>query len=213
MPRLMPPLVGLLGVAVDGALALAEVAEALRAAAPVGSAAWRELTPRRVEALYEMAYLRLFIAWESFLEESFVRFICGYRAEAGQPGLRQAAFPRIEDARLAILGGQDFVSWASPVAVEQRARQYMQDSWHEEVLQAARVRLRYLVAVRNRIAHGSDYARSQFDYSTMQLAARRFRGSAPGAFLRSWNAGAVPQERWLSTIGNELKSLSVQIVP
>jgi len=198
---------------VDGASALAEVGETLHATAPVGSVARRELTPRRLEALYEMAYLRMFIAWESFLEESFLRFICGYRGPAGQPVLRQPALPRIEAARLAVLGGHDFVSWASPIAVEQRARQYMQNSWHEQVLQAARARLRCFVAVRNRIAHGSEYARTQFDHSTMQLAARRFRGAVPGAFLRSWNAAALPQERWLSTIGSELKLLSLQVVP
>jgi hypothetical protein len=105
MPRLMPPLVGELESAVDGAAALAQAGETIRASALVGSDAWRELTPRRLELLYEMAYLRLFIAWETFVEESFLRFLCGYRAPAGAPVLHQAPFRRIEDARTAIPPG------------------------------------------------------------------------------------------------------------
>jgi hypothetical protein len=89
----------------------------------------------------------------------------------------------------------------------------MNGSWHEVALQGARARVQYFVAIRNRIAHGSQYARAQFDHATMQLAARRFRSSAAGAFLRSWNAGAVPPERWLVTVGSNLKALANQIVP
>src|SRR5690242_8034031 len=32
----------------------------------------------RVELLYELAYLRMFIEWEQFLEQTFLRYLCGY---------------------------------------------------------------------------------------------------------------------------------------
>lgn len=85
-------------------------------------------------------------------------------------------------------------------------------SQHEQVMAAGRVRLQAFASVRNRIAHASEYARQRFDQATMDFAARRYRGSFPGSFLRDWNHGAVPRERWIATIGGELKMLAVQIV-
>src|SRR5712672_2619521 len=32
----------------------------------------------KLELLYELAYLRFFIQWEVFLEQSFLRYLCGY---------------------------------------------------------------------------------------------------------------------------------------
>lgn len=122
MPRIMPPLATTLAVEVDNALALAAAGEIVRASATPGSAAWREVRRKRLEALYEMAYLGLFIAWEIFLEETMLRLLCGYLTAQGAVGLRQPVCRTSDDERIAVLGGQHFVSWADAVRVEQRAQ-------------------------------------------------------------------------------------------
>jgi hypothetical protein len=210
----MPLLAGEFGREVDRAVDIARAGETIRAGAPAGSVARRELTSARIAALYELAYLRVFIAWEQFLEESFFRYLCGYASAAGPPVLLQAPFRSIVDARAAVLGGQQYVSWADPRVVEQRSRAFMQNGLHEVVVRASRARLQAFAAVRNRIAHGSAYARAQFDRATMAvLAGRRYRGSIVGSFLRDWRPHSLPAERWLQSIGLELKNLATQVTP
>src|SRR5262249_48276443 len=176
MPRIMPPLAAKLTAQIDGALALANAGEVLRAGARPGSVVWRELRSGRLEALYEMAYLRLFISWETFLEESLQRYLCGYVAGHGAIPLRQAASRTMGAAETAVLAGQQFVSWADPVRVEQRARQFMFGGAYAQVLAAARARIQAFASVRHRVAHASDYARQRFDQATMMLAARPYPG-------------------------------------
>jgi hypothetical protein len=87
MPRAMPPLAAQFAQQVDKALLIAEIGERIRISSPRGSVAWRELHPARLEVLYEMAYLRIFMLWESYLEESFLRYLCGYSTTVGLASL------------------------------------------------------------------------------------------------------------------------------
>src|SRR5262249_19074079 len=147
------------------------------------------------QLLYELAYLRMFIAWETFLEESFLRYLCGYVASRGSAALRQRAFRKVEDARIAVLSGRDFVSWSNVDRIRQRSRTFITLGSHETVIGAARSRLEAFAAVRNRIAHGSAFARREFDQATMMLTGQRYRGSCPGLFPRDWNSSTAPVER------------------
>lgn len=81
--RNMPPLGAVFARQCDLALNLARAGEIARAASPPGSIAYQQLYPARLETLYEAAYLRVFISWELFLEESFLRFLCGYSSPTG----------------------------------------------------------------------------------------------------------------------------------
>jgi len=202
-----------LGKELDEAMDLPYIGESIRAAANIGSVTWKQLHPVRLQLLYEMAYLRMFVAWEIFLEESFLRYLCGYRTASGSVLLVNRPFRTIAAARSSVLGGHDFVSWSSPRRVRQRSQSFIRTGYHETVLAAAGARLEAFAAVRNRIAHGSDYAIQEFDLATMMLTGQRYRGSCAGLFLRDWNSRAVPAERWIQTIGTELKNLAFQIVP
>jgi hypothetical protein len=213
MPRRMPPMAFQFGREVSRALAIAQAGEIIRSTAQRASVARRQLHQGRLEALYEMAYLRVFITWELFLDESFLRYLCGYMTSTGAPALLQSAFRTIVDARNAVLGAQKYVSWSDPNKVEHRLRTYIQNGSHELVIRSNRARLGAFAAVRHRIAHGSAHAHQQFDLATMMLAGRRYRGASPGRFLRDWNPHPTPDERWIQTLGTELKSLAKQIAP
>lgn len=63
---------------VTAAIRLAEIGEIARAEALPKSLTRRNLHPVRLELLYEMAYLRIFVSWETLLEQTFFRYLCGY---------------------------------------------------------------------------------------------------------------------------------------
>src|SRR5271165_2551549 len=66
------------------------------------------ITITDLEFSYELAFLRIFLGWEIFLENALSRLICGYYHSGGQEplatGMRYHA--RIVDAEIAILGGR-----------------------------------------------------------------------------------------------------------
>ena len=111
MGRPMPQLAVRLGEYRDDAVALVEGVERARVSAPAGSTFRRLLTPLRIESLYEASYLRFFAAWEDFLEQSFLRYLCGYE-NANGPVQRVAGTryePTLTAARNTLYGPRPFI--------------------------------------------------------------------------------------------------------
>src|SRR5690349_15335898 len=72
----------------------------------------------RLEALYELAYLRVFAAWETYLEAIFYRSLCGYASAAGRETLIRGAYYRsVAAAEAAILGTRGYILWHNPQIV------------------------------------------------------------------------------------------------
>ena len=208
----MPPLDSEFGRLVDRAVGLAQAGEVLFNAYPTSSLVREELTLHRLEALYEMAFLRIFLSWESFLEESFLRYLCGYNTKTGiTPSLTGPSAKTLSDASLTLLDGAPFISWTRPNAIVTRCQKFVTSGSHENVILSSTARLNDFADVRNRIAHRSTFARDAFEDATTRLAGRRYRGNSAGRFLRDAVPTSAPQERWLNSIGTELKNLSSQI--
>ncbi len=218
MPRPMPPLAAHFNSVAEASVDLARAGDLVLAAAGSHPVVRRELRRSRREALYEVAFLRVVIGWEDFLEESFTRLIVGYQLPPpgltvpGMPyQLRNPAYPTLDAARVAILAGQPYVSWANPTSVINRSKQFVTNGPHELVVASSRARLGFFVDIRNRIAHSSDSAKRRFDLATMQLVGRRY--PSPGAFLRDLDPVAVGSQRLLTSISDELVWLAQQIGP
>jgi hypothetical protein len=211
MPRRMPRLDVAFSNEVNRAVGLAEAGVRIRAAFPANSIARRELNIARLEALYEVSFLRVFLVWETFLEQTFYRYLCGHQSALGACTLINPAHATIAAAEAAVLAGHDFVSWANPTKVVTRAQGLMTGSFHEVVLLSDLTRLGHFTAVRNRVAHPSEFARNEFDTATRALALRRYPGSSAGRFLRDRAVAAPIPKTWLEEIADELTALAHQI--
>lgn len=67
--------------------------------------AQRHLPVAKLELAYELAYLRVFTAWEDFLEQSFLRYLCGYMASHGQERLLVGRYyQNLTQAKTALYG-------------------------------------------------------------------------------------------------------------
>ena len=207
MPRAMPPLHKKFIVEIDKALSLAEAGEIIKSSYRIGDIAWDQLYTSRLEAIYELAFLRIFIFWELFVEDSFTRYICGYISPGWRPALINLPFKTINQAEQNILGAQHYVSWG-PSHTISRSKKYLNQGLHESVIASNQTRLEWFVAIRNRIAHKSKSSKSKFNMGTMKLAGRRYFGSSPGRFLRDWDQTITPTRRWLHSIGTEFKNLA-----
>lgn len=180
-------------------------------ATPLGSTVRQVWHVSRVELLYELAYLRMFNEWESFLEQTFIRYMCGYISHAAVSRLPAHEYTNIAAATAAVLQGRAFKLWHDPNHVANRARGFFSVSPHDLVISSHQSRLSDFAAVRHRIAHAQEDASRKFATATMRLAGVRYRANRPGRFLRDWDNSVTPARRWLDTIGGELKSLARQI--
>src|SRR5436309_2044400 len=153
MPRTMPPLDRILSGQIDHSLGLVEAGENLRVWGGPGSKVWAELSIARLEYLYELSYLRMFIAWEIFLEGTFFRYLCGYRSRYGQAVMKRGSyFPTLAGAELTVLSRWRFLHWYDPGKVIRRSQLHMRDGRHEQVVSSNRARLAYFAAIRHRVA-------------------------------------------------------------
>ena len=209
----MPGLEGEFRARVAEAIKLAEIGEVAKAEASAGSQTRHNLHPARLELLYELAYLRMFVSWEAFLEQVFLRYLCGYSSKFGvaAPAAGTAFAPTLASAATAVLAGRRYVLWHNPSAVVDRARRFFSGSVVETVILSNTARLDQCAAVRHRITHSQSDARRQFDAATMTFTGTRYKGGRPGAFLRDVDASVAPPERWLEHLGRELQGLAAQI--
>jgi hypothetical protein len=119
----MPPFAAQFRQRVSEALSLAQAGD-LAAATPLGAPLRSEWHIARVELLYELAYLRIFVEWELFLEQTFLRYLCGYVSIGGHiyPSVGGGFCATLQIAEATMLAGRPFFLWHDPIRVISRAR-------------------------------------------------------------------------------------------
>lgn len=124
---------------------------------------WKSITQRDTELIAELAGLRLFIIWEDFLEQTFIRYMCGAKTSSGYSPKLYVKVPKLEHAKNILLGGRLYIDWENASEVAQRAETYFRNGEpYATVLRAAQIHLDTFRAIRNRIAHSSEFAETQF---------------------------------------------------
>jgi hypothetical protein len=188
----------------DNALTAVSIVGAGELSRHSGSAAIRkEWRLARLEALYELAYLRVFASWEAYLEAIFYRSLCGYASAAGQEQLIAGGYhPRLADAEAAARCQAHFVSTTSGGG----------PCIQEVTIASNLTRLEHFAATRHRIVHDQADAKSKFNGATLHLAGRTYDASRPGKFLRDYHPSKSPPQRWLEVAVTELSSLMTQMV-
>jgi hypothetical protein len=210
MSHQVTPLADQFGVEVRKALDLIEATEKVRSSNPSAQVK-RDFSIYRIELIYELAYLRIFLFWEQFLEESLVRYLCGYENVHGRAALISGVYDRrIEDARTRILHGRSYLLWHNPQEVVNRASGYISSGTHETVINSNLIDLQHFANIRHRIAHLQEDARRKFDTASMGLCGKRFQGARPGKLLRHKFS---PTQRWIEKIGLDFLNLAKQITP
>lgn len=178
----------------------------------------KEWTLNRLEALYELAFLRVFATWEMCLEAVFLRSLCGFSSIAGGQEVRVGGLPycpTLAAAEHAVMGAASFLLWHDPAKVAQRCRTHFvsgSPGIQETVITSNLAGLRELAAIRHRIVHVHQKdAKNKFDAATISRSGQTFPVSRPGKFLRAHDS-SMPPRRWLNALIDELVGLAGQIV-
>jgi hypothetical protein len=221
MPRTMAGLDASFFREVNSALKLAISAETALVQIGRGSRAYhRSMHPTRIEYLYELAFLKMFISWEDFLEQSFLRYMCGHlSARWGKATMKggKAYCPDLKTANGDMLAAMnpkkpwDYIRWGSTKIALDAAKAVLTNSRHQILISAEKTTLDHFGAIRNRIAHGQLDAITKFEATAMHFAKRRFDGRA-GRFLRDFDRTGGRYMPWIMSIGISLKAYASKIV-
>jgi hypothetical protein len=168
----------------------------------------------RRDSIIELAFLRGFLAWESFLEESFILHMLGKQPLRGRPPHRYVLPPNRKAALDLSAGGRKYASWEAATEVATRATRFFRDGrpytgplrTAQNVLGAART-------LRNAVAHRSEAAQKEFE----KLARNELGGTlrpalTVGGFLNTPKPASDPPESFLNYYLGVLQVVAEQII-
>jgi len=142
------------------------------------------ISPKRRDSITELAFLRAFLAWEIFLEKSFVAYLCGELPRRGRMPKRYYFPPNQKMVMDWLAEGRDYAKWANPLEVAARAERHFAHGYpFSSILEANHSSLKAANTIRNMIAHESASARTKFENVVREALGTLPVKNTPGAFL------------------------------
>ena len=172
---------------------------------------------QRRDSMTELALLKAFLAWESFLEESFVLYLVGQKPPRGRPPHRYA-FPPTQSAAnewlLPESGRRDYAEWANAEAVSNRAERFFRDGRpYTPVLKSNQNAFDEIRIIRNAIAHASASAHQKFEKVARLRLVPLPANLTVGGYLAMTVPGSSPPISFLESYFSKLEFFARQIVP
>lgn len=160
----------------------------------------------------ETAFLRMFMAWEKFLETAFSYFLCGGATISGVIPASHASPLDEEHANRMLVGTNKFVDWANPDIVQKIARLYFVNGVpFEGPISSVKSTLSDLRTIRNATAHSSVTAQTAFS----ALVRRRLATAPPNTDVYGLVLAmdpSIPGNTILKSYMDLLESAVVQII-
>jgi len=172
---------------VNGLIASAHVTDA------TGKKLW---TTDEIVFITESAFLKMFTAWESFLEQSFILYLTGNLSTSGKAITKYANPVDEEHAHKILIGVMKYVDWSNPDIVRKFAKLYFDSGEpYENAISSAYSDLMDLKTIRNSSAHISSTTVKNLD----SLATRKLNRPTVGITVYDLILAIDP-----SSIGNTI---------
>jgi hypothetical protein len=165
----------------------------------------------QLQQISELAFLRIYMAWEMLLEDSFTRFMCGASSLSGSRPRCYVKPRNIDHARELLIGPKlRYADWSDAQLVIERAELIFAGGKPFALpVRAALAELNDMRIIRNCIAHRSVHTRDKFN----RLVQRRLgvaRKLAPGVFLLT--PSPAPPQTYLDFFSLYVSTAAQQIV-
>jgi len=205
-----------LDVSIDAAMSLLKSSDQWRRAI---KGKYRPILNGHRHDIAAMAFFRMYLAWEDFLEEAFLILLV--KAKRGTRGARSLLDVDSRREAFTIVKGEKrpYVDWSVAKDIRDRAATFFKEGKPFEVpLAAGSLHLERMRRIRNRIAHRSKHAEDQFRELIRELFGA-YRRETPGSLLLHpppTNFGlpshVIPGPTVVQTYADILKAIAYQIV-
>jgi len=138
----------------------------------------------QVYTIYELSFLRIFLAWEWFIENTFVSYMLGKKTDKGySPKLYVKPLDR-NHAYNFVKEGRDYADWLSPDVVIRKARLFFRDGEpYRDALMSIIGDIQDMKTLRNSIVHMSAGPREKFETLVRNKLGYVKTPTTPGEFL------------------------------
>ena len=173
------------------------------------------ISERQRDSMIELAFLRAFLAWEVFLEETFVLYLMGYKPPQGRSPRRYTFPPDLQVAgKWLIPEGRTFATWTSCSTVCNRAERFFQKGWpYADVLRSKTYNFDESNCIRNAIAHMSGDARLKFEKLIRDKLGSLPSSKTVGSFLYGTVPNSSPPQSFLEYYLGIIEFAARSIVP
>jgi len=159
------------------------------------------------ERLNELRFVRATLAWEDFLEETFLCFLRGARPSSGTTYAVSVPPPRnIAEARSLAIGQGRFGTWLNEAWTQRRASDLFGARNPYDALAAQR--FSEIRVVRDRIVHRSEYSRARFQDLIVSIYGASRPGWTPGRLLSDTSAGSSVLESYVSFLDAAARTIA-----
>jgi hypothetical protein len=139
---------------------------------------------RDQEEIAGLTLLKLTLAWESFVEDTFLRYLCGAKSAAGvAPTLLLGKQTKLKVAFRTLSGGNRFLGWQPDTTLKRANKYFDAGEPYETAVKGAKSVLDDMASIRNRIAHRSDHSVIEFQDVVRTHLGFVPKGMTPGRFL------------------------------
>ena len=171
------------------------------------------LSQSNEERIVELAFLKIYAAWENFLENSMIRYMAGAKSLSGYEPVRYVTPPTIEKAKFIFIGNIDGIPRWSGEHVRQKSIIYFENGEpFSHAISSISVYLNDIVPIRNAIAHGSDEAIKKFKKVVINELPSHTTNITPGRFLLMNGPKLKPNEIFFEFYSDMLLVAAEQIV-
>lgn len=165
----------------------------------------------QVDLIFELAFLKIFIAWERFLENTFIRYLCGTSSLSGRKPIRTVSARYLADALIVISGDRGYADWVSVDVIVGRANRFFDSGEpYSTPIQSAATDLTNMRRIRNHIVHHSNKSRDDFNNMLVSIYGFRPQGMSTGRFLRQRTS--VNNKQHIQEYTDVLQSVANMIV-
>lgn len=201
-------------------LDIASATETLWLTANPASAVRKQLKTPQLEALYEATFLRVFSAYESFLEDVLAHYMAGYETPTYTPtvsatGTIHATVTSALTTLHTRSNGsiRSYLLWHDAQTTIDRATRNLNGCPVETVLSANKVDLDDYAKIRHHIAHNSRDSGIKFAAAASRLTGSEY-SRRPGKLLRSADiSDPLNPTKWIRVIVDDMAATVLQICP
>ena len=163
--------------------------------------------------MMEIAFLRAFLAWESFLEESFVLYLLGKVPPRGRRPRRFALPPNRGAAQDFVAEGREYAAWDAASVIRRAELFFLRGRPFTDPLRANQTLLKEAQTLRNAVVHESASAREKFENLVRVKLGTLPPNSTVGHFLETTVPGSTPPSSFLEFYLDRMNLIAEQIVP
>jgi hypothetical protein len=178
-------------------------------------AAVPHISLKRRDSMLELAFLRTYLAWESFLEESFILYLLGQPPPRGRAPHRFAYPPNRKFAEEWIVNeGREFASWGKASTVSSRAERFFRGGRpYSTALRPSQHVLDETRTIRNAVAHSSSKAVERFEKLVRSRLGTLPPNATIGGFLATVVPSTTPPMSFFELYVKKIEVAATRIVP